>query len=257
MTPYWDRDGITLYLGDCLEVLPRLGPGSVDLVVTDPPYAISVEGSISRGPAGDRTLDFFDGDRNWASMRRTVLDCAVLIGRLLRPAASVYWWCGHRLFGALVDHYEYHGWSQRPLVWYKPSAPPNMPGAGWSSALELCLYAYQPGRTWTHRVNAPKNVIVWNHPAHLCPGKVGHPTQKPCAVIEPLIRASSLAGDLVLDPFAGSGTTLVVARALGRRAIGIELEERYAEMAAKRLEQAQLPLEVGPAADSGLQGGLF
>ena len=72
---------------------------------------------------------------------------------------------------------------------------------------------------------------------HGQPGKVDHPTQKPERIIRQLVTASTRPGDVVLDPFAGSGTTLVVAKATGRRAIGIEIEERYCEIAAKRMGQ--------------------
>lgn len=91
----------------------------------------------------------------------------------------------------------------------------------------------------------PPNVLTFDSYRYGQPGKVDHPTQKPVGLVNTLLMASTRLDDVVLDPFAGSGTTLVAAKALGRKAIGIEIEERYCEIAAKRL--AQEVLEVAAA----------
>jgi site-specific DNA-methyltransferase (adenine-specific) len=113
------------------------------------------------------------------------------------------------------------------------------------------VYAFPQGRTWTHDGThpPPSNAFHCDGHRHGNPEKVEHPTQKPLAVIEPLIRASSRVGDVVLDPFAGSGTTLVAAKRLGRRAIGWERNPKYHAIAVKRIAAAreQMGLWVGGA----------
>ena len=238
--PYYERDGITIYHGDCREIVPSLPVA--DLVLTDPPYGISEPGSsigILAGK-GSKRLDFFAGDSDHAAMRSLVREaCALALDRL-KPTGSAYFWCGHRSFGDLVDLCEARGMTTRFVVWRK--AVPLPFGAGWSSAAELCVYGYPPGRTWTVSGEAPPNVIDSDSYRHGQPGKLAHPTQKPTRVIRPLLLYSTNPGDLVIDTFAGSGTTLDVCAAEGRRAIGIEIEERYCEIAAKRLAQGVLPL---------------
>jgi site-specific DNA-methyltransferase (adenine-specific) len=237
--PYYQDDSCTIYHGDCREILPGLGP--VDLVLTDPPYAISVSGSEIRsqtpsgGPNGRRRLDFFSGDSDWLEMRKLVVGGIELAATL---APSIYVWCGHRSFGDIVDLLEDYGFSTRFLVWKKLSAAPAPPGSGWASAAELCVYGYRSGRTWNpaHRPNVLEAQTM--RPGQ--PNKTGHPTQKPRGVIDPLIEASSSVTQTILDPFMGSGTTLRAAKDLGRKAIGIEIEERYCEIAAKRLSQEVL-----------------
>ena len=88
-----------------------------------------------------------------------------------------------------------------------------------------------------------KNIFESDSYRHGQPGKVNHPTQKPLAVILPIIQASSNFGDLILDPFAGSGSTLVAAKQLGRRYIGIEISEEYCKIARERLKQEELELK--------------
>jgi len=237
--------GITLYCGDCRDVLPLL-EAPADLLLTDPPYAVSKSGvgrwEMRYGRTDD--LDFFDGDTDWPAMTRTVLEAVNLAVRKLEKHGSAYMWLGHRQFGPVAADLEAAGWSTRFLVWSKVCPVPPAPGSGWPSAAELCLYAYRPGRRWAYSGVPPmrSNVLLADGYRHGNPGKVDHPTQKPLAVLTPLIEASTSDGDTVLDPFVGSGSTLIVAKNLGRSAIGIEIEPRYCEIAVKRLRQEVLAL---------------
>jgi site-specific DNA-methyltransferase (adenine-specific) len=247
MTPYYQDDAVTLYLGDCREILPTLD--AVDHVITDPPYAISNEGMwhVGRPGKGKRRFDFFKGDSDWPEMTATVVNVAMMTLEKISPRGSAYWWVGHREFGPLVELFENAGWKTRFCVWAKAAPSPAPPGSGWPSGAELCLYAFREGRTWNHDgVNMPpNNVFTVDSLRHGQPGKVGHPTQKPEAVMKPLIIASTNEGDTILDPFGGSGTTAVAAKRLGRKCILIEREEQYCEEAARRLSQGALDLFSG------------
>lgn len=243
-------------LGDCLDPvtgLASLAEASVDLVVTDPPYAVSNEGMwhIGRPGKGKRRFDFFDGDADHAAMVSTVIRAARATLRVMKPKASAYWYCGHREFGPLIRLFERHGFKTRFGTWEKIAPSPPPPGSGWPSAVELWVYAFPEGRMWTHTGTNPPPSNAFHCDGHRNgnPDKVDHPTQKPLAVIEPLVRASSRSGDLVLDPFAGSGTTGIACKRLGRRFIGWEREERYWRIAVKRIANAreQLGLWAGGA----------
>jgi DNA modification methylase len=198
MTPYYDHAGITIYHGDCCDVLPSL---EADTVVTDPPYGIYIKG----GKWGKKYA--LQWDRETAPW---------LVEYVAGKTAAI--WGG--------NHYALppsRGW----LVWHKLGAARSM------SAVELC---------WTS-LDIPAQFIAL--PKIGCVPNIHegqHPTQKPV----PLMRwcLSFMPDGVVLDPFMGSGTTLVAAKNLGRRAIGIELDERYCEIAAQRLQQECLPLSV-------------
>lgn len=223
-----------LILADCREVLPTLG--KVDAVVTDPPYSISVAGSMQKRRDGSRRLDFFEGDDDWTAMTALVVDAWRMSLALLPVSGSAYAYCGHRQFGPLIDAAEAAGYSTRFLVWSKPCPPPAMKGNGYRAAAELCVYVYGPGRTFS--ADQTPNVIVADTFRHGQPGKVDHPTQKPLATICPLVETSTVVGDLVLDPFMGSGTTGVACVNLGRAFIGIEREPSYFDIACRRIEEA-------------------
>lgn len=226
----------TLYLGDCREILPQIG--KVDAVVTDPPYSVSVAGSVHIGRAGNgsRRLDFFSGDSDWQAMSNMVAEIADLSIQHVAHNGSMYWWCGHRQFGTLISLFEDAGFSTRFLVWSKECPAPSPPGAGYPSGAEICAYAYRQGRTFNTELRS--NVIVADSFRFGQPGKVDHPTQKPLAVIEPLIRTSTNSGFLILDPFMGSGTTGVACVKLGRKFIGIEIHEPYFDIACRRIQTA-------------------
>ena len=236
--PYYSDEFVTLYHGDCREVLPTV-TRPVDLVHADPPYSLSVGSDHeNRKGKGNRRLNFFEGDQDWDAMTEAIVE-GVMVAANLAPAAYV--WCGHRQFGPLVATFEAAGWKTRPLIWRKLCPVPAPPGVGWDSAVELCVYAFREGRKWTPPTGtkAP-NVIEADSYRHGQPGKVDHPTQKPIITASIPIEFSTEPGDTVLEPYCGSGTTLVAAKRLGRKAIGVELEERYCEIAAKRLSQGVL-----------------
>jgi site-specific DNA-methyltransferase (adenine-specific) len=235
--PYYQDDHVTIYHGDCLEVMSTLEP--VDMVNTDPPYSLSVAADHQNLPGkGTRILNFFEGDRDWLRMTGRVLE-RLEVAMPLAPAHYV--WCGHRQFGPITEMFETAGFKTRFLVWRKSCPVPAPPGVGWDSAAELCVYAFREGRQWVPPTGTKcPNVIDADSYRHGQPGKVDHPTQKPIATVSTPLQFSTLPGDVVLDPFMGSGTTLRVCKDLGRRAIGIEIEERFCEIAAKRMAQGAL-----------------
>ena len=203
--PYYDRDGITIYHGDCREILPTLP--KVDLVLTDPPYGIGIAANPFRQKFAKSEWD------------NSPVDGALLQQVIQHGDAAIIW--GGNYF-ALPPH-------QKFLVWNK--CQPE----SFSSA--MCEIAWTniggPAKVWVERVTTYAKQ---------------HPTQKPEGLFVWCIKMWPGASGTVLDPFMGSGTTLVAARNLGRRAIGIEIEEKYCEIAAKRLQQQLLPMEAEPHA---------
>lgn len=200
MTPYYDEDGITIYHGDCREILPDLWFG-VDVLMTDPPYGIDFAGQPTKWQrlAGQAAEE-------WDST--PFEDIELLLG----CAKSLCIWGGN-YYNLPVSR----GW----LAWIKPDAPPSM------GSVEFA---------WTNQDRNAKHII--HSIAATNAERVGHPTQKPLRVMAWAING--MPDGVVLDPFMGSGTTLVAAKQLNRRAIGIEIEERYCELAAQRLSQRVL-----------------
>lgn len=226
-----------LFLGDCRDVLPTLA--AVDLLVADPPYSISVEGSANKSGNGTRGFDFFACDRDWDRMTATVVEALSAVA--MTAMASAYVWCGHRQIGAIVAHFEKtRPMTTRLIAWEKACPAPAPPWSGWPSGFETCVYAYSDGRVWDLAPDQmPRsNLLRADSFRHGQPGKVDHPTQKPLAVIEPLIRASSLRAQTILDPFMGSGTTGVACAKLGRKFVGVEIHEPYFRIAARRITDA-------------------
>lgn len=231
-----------LMLGDCLapDGLPSLPKKCVNLFVTDPPYAVTNVGMwhIGRPGKGKRRFDFFAGDGDWAAIRAMVRAAVKEAQRVAVRPGSAYWWVGHREFGDVVDLYEEAGFTTRFLVWAKRAPSPPPPGSGWPSGAELCVYAFEPGRTWNHdgANPPPNNVFTLDSYRNGQPGKTDHPTQKPGALIEAVIFASSNPNDVICDPFTGSGTTGLAALHLGRRFVGWEKDPVHYETALRRLQ---------------------
>jgi hypothetical protein len=235
--PYYDRDGITIYHGDCLEVLPLLE--QVDHVITDPPYEaeahtlqrrIKVEGGGGNyGSVGVAALDFAPmtselrscvGARFGAIARRWVLVFS-------QVEATQKWASSIEVGGARY---------MRTQIWVKIDGQPQLsgdrPGMGYESI--VTCHALGGRSKW----NGGGRVGVYRYTT--VKGGHGHMTEKPIELMRELVSLFTDPGELILDPFMGSGTTLRAAKDLGRRAIGIELEEKYCEIAVQRLAQEVL-----------------
>jgi site-specific DNA-methyltransferase (adenine-specific) len=209
MKPYYDHAGITIFHGDCREILPGL---KADVVVTDPPYGIDYEVNWNR--AVDRPRSIIGDESTLArdEMLSAIGDMPALVfgsWKATRPQAA-----------SLV------------LVWEKlGSSGMGDLGAPWRQNTEEI---YVIGRGWKQIAGRESAVLRFNA---LC-GEQDHPHEKPEVLLRHLLLRAP--DGVVLDPFMGSGTTLRAAKDLGRKAIGIEIEERYCEIAAKRLAQGVL-----------------
>jgi DNA modification methylase len=239
VTPYYAHGGITIYHGDCREVLAAL-PGPWDHVLTDPPYeaeAHTLQRRIARergdGYAGRvvsvEPLPF----PPITNEERDAL-AAGLAGRVRRwlllfcqVEAAMNWRAAMERGGFVY---------RRTCVWVKPDGPPQFSGDRPGMGYESLVAMHAPGRS------------EWNgggrHGVFVVPkgegGPAPHPTTKPLRLMHELVGLFTDPNETILDPFMGSGTTLRAAKDLNRPAIGIEREERYCEIAAKRLEQEVL-----------------
>jgi site-specific DNA-methyltransferase (adenine-specific) len=208
--------------------MTNLKAGSVDLVVTDPPYGRSwLSGKRTASPSFGPIIGDERVCGDWLGVMATTL--ADGGAAYITTTWSVYAeWA--RDIGAVLT-------MRDCIVWVKEGGGLGDLTGGYWGQHEFIIYATR-GR---HGLRGKRGGNVW-HVDCDPPASYLHPTQKPVGLMSRAVLKSSDPGDLVLDPFAGSGTTLVAAQLLGRHAIGVEIEERYCEVAARRLRQTVLPL---------------
>jgi modification methylase len=244
--------------GDCVEALCRLPEASIDLVFADPPYNLQLSRELFRpnqsrvdgvDEAWDRFADFSAYD---AFTRAWLSECR----RVLKPTGAL-WVIGsyHNIFrvGAILQDLGF--WILNDVVWRKINPMPNFRGRRFANAHETLIWAAPSAeaKAYTFNYDALK---VFNDDLQMrsdwllpiCTGEERlkdengaktHPTQKPEALLYRVLLASTKPGDLVLDPFFGTGTTGVVAKKLGRHFIGIEREPAYVEAAQKRIDATE------------------
>ena len=217
MTPYYESGGITIYHGDCREILPTLP--SVDLVLTDPPYGMNWNTDSTRFT--DNKAKRGVGRADWGEVRGDS-----------KPFDPLPWLAFPNVILWGANHYAANLPVGTTLVWIKK------PDALFGSFLSDCEIGWMKSGygVYAFRKNFPP-------PSRMAEGngECLHPTQKPLGLMAWCISRSKATGT-ILDPFMGSGTTLRAAKDLGRKAIGIEIEERYCEIAAKRLSQEVMAL---------------
>lgn len=223
----------TLYLGDCLTVLPTLGP--VDVVITDPPY-------------DERThAKHWVGSGNDGYGRPKEMGFDALTNRTQEDVAN---WAGaycSRWFLAFCSIEMVDGWKARiegagldwvrAGVWVKGNPPPQFSGDRPGTGAEAIAIAHPKGRKRWNGGGRPA-LWHWNTSLHDGAWQQSHPTQKPEGLMGMLINDFTEAGELVLDPFMGSGTTGAGCLSMGRRFIGIEAEKKYFDIACERMDNA-------------------
>jgi len=251
----------TIINGDCVAAMDRLPEKSVDLIFADPPYNLQLDGALhrpdqSRVDACDNDWDQFGSFAHYDAFTRAWLLAA---RRVLKPDGTI-WVIGsyHNIFrvGATLQDLGY--WILNDVIWRKTNPMPNFRGRRFQNAHETMIWASrdQKARRYTFNYDSLKaaNDDVQMRSDWLFPicnggerlktdaGDKVHPTQKPEALLARVLMASSRPGDVVLDPFFGTGTTGAVAKRLGRHFIGIEREQAYIEAATARIE-AITPLD--------------
>lgn len=239
--------------GDCVEVMNRLPEASVDLIFADPPYNLQLKGELrrpdnSRVDAVDDHWDRFASFGAYDEFSRAWLAAA---RRLLKPDGAI-WVIGsyHNIFRVGATLQDAGFWILNDVVWRKSNPMPNFRGRRFTNAHETLVWAAR-GPESRYRFNYAAMKALnddlqmrsdWLIP--LCTGgerlrdEAGaklHPTQKPEALLHRVILSCTAPGDVILDPFFGSGTTGAVAKRLGRRFIGIERDQTYADAALARI----------------------
>jgi modification methylase len=245
--------------GDCIEAMRSLPSASVDLVFADPPYNLQLGGDLNRpdGSHVDAVTDHWDRFDSFATYDAFTRDWLTEARRVLKPDGAL-WVIGsyHNIFrvGALMQDLGF--WILNDIVWRKSNPMPNFRGTRFTNAHETLIWASMGEKSRYHfNYRAMKTLndelqmrSDWVMP--ICSGQErlkegghkAHPTQKPEALLYRVLLATTETGDVVLDPFFGTGTTGAVAKRLGRNWIGCERETDYRRIALERIEGA-LPLD--------------
>jgi len=242
-------------VGDCLEILPTLPEKSVDLIFSDPPYNLQLSHELFRPNMTrvDGVDDAWDHFKNFQEYDTFTRNWLTACRRILKDSGTL-WVIGsyHNIYrvGAIMQDLGF--WFLNDIAWIKLNPTPNFRGVRFTNAHETLLWAQKKrGAKYTfnhHAMKALNDDLQMRSDWQLavCSGKErlrvhgakAHPTQKPEALLYRVILASSNPGDVVLDPFFGTGTTGAVAKKLRRRWIGIERETAYAALARERIEAA-------------------
>lgn len=256
--PHPDLPLDKILIGECIAKMNSLPEGSIDCIFADPPYNLQLTGELRRPndsvvDAVDDDWDKFDSFSDYDAFSKAWLQAA---RRLLKPNGTI-WVIGsyHNIFRLGAQLQDLGFWMLNDVVWRKTNPMPNFRGKRFTNAHETLIWCAkdQTARNYTFNYDAMKALnddlqmrSDWLIP--ICSGNErlrgedgakAHPTQKPEALLHRVIIASTKPGDVILDPFFGSGTTGAVAKRLGRHYIGIEREQRYAKAAERRIGTVQ------------------
>ena len=253
-----------IILGDCIAAMNAMPEGCVDLVFADPPYNLQLAHNLHRPEGGkvaavDDDWDKYESFATYDAFTRAWLAAA---RRILKPDGAI-WTIGsyHNIFRVGAALQDAGFWILNDIVWRKANPMPNFKGTRFTNAHETLIWASKSENSKYkfnyHAMKAMNEELQmrsdWLIPICTCgerlktDGVKAHPTQKPEALLYRVLLACTAPGDLVLDPFFGTGTTGAVAKLLGRHFIGIEREEKYVKVAEARIASL-LPLSGGDMA---------
>lgn len=251
MRPYYDQDGVVIYHGDCREVLPGLPGFTTQHVITDPPFGKHVYERL-RGPQthkGSGTPARMGiGNHQYSSRSIEALgaDAIGSIDEMLAAVAEQIALRTNRWAIVFSDVESCHLWREqlelagmryvRTGAWVKTDPMPQFSGDRPSAGFESATICHAQGPM---RWNGGGHAATWIHGIAKT-GRPDHPCPKPLPLMRDLVGLFTDLHESILDPFMGSGTTLVAAKALNRQAVGIEINEKYCEIAAERLRQRSL-----------------
>ncbi len=222
--PYYEDKYVQIYHGDCREILPKFHSQEFDLIITDPPYSVGVNSSGQRASYGDNSV---------------IKPFLTIIGKELFRVA--------RINGAIYINTD---WRTYPIWWdclsqIKPLTNLIVWDYEWIKAGSHYRFTYELLMFWAlgaHKLTDKATPDVWRIPPINFTVDKRHPAEKPVALIEFILSKSQ--GEIILDPFLGSGTTALACKKLGKRCIGIEIEEKYCEIAADRCRQEVMELKL-------------
>lgn len=221
-----------IILGDAYKLIKDLPDGSVDLIVTDPPYQIDslTGGGMLKEKRIKGLMDELGSKNLDAGIDLSILDEFMRV--MKKP--NIYIWMNLKQLYPYLDYFVgKHGCNWNLIVWQKSNAMP-LCGGKYLNDCEYCAYFHKDVKLST-KYETAKTVYV--KPINIDDkNKFGHPTIKPMEIIENLIKNSSEEGDIVLDPFSGSGTTCVAAKRLGRKWLGFEIDPEYHRISSERLQ---------------------
>ncbi len=244
-----------IILGDCIESLQHLPPESVDLVFADPPYNLQLETALSRPDQSlvDAVDDEWDKFASFADYDRFTRDWLAAVKRVMKKNATLFVIGSyHNIYRVGATLQDQGFWILNDIVWRKANPMPNFRGRRFTNAHETLIWATKgpQSKAYTFNYEALKAgnedcqvrsdwffpLCTGNERLKDADGRKAHPTQKPEALIARILLSASRPGDVVLDPFFGSGTTGAVAKRLRRSFIGLEREAAYAQAAAARID---------------------
>ncbi|MHA2182612.1 MAG: DNA-methyltransferase [Promethearchaeota archaeon] len=257
--PYFQEEDFTLYHGDALNVLNKIENNKYDLIFVDPPYFLSNDGiTCSSGKMVSVNKGDWDKSKGFNEDISFIDSWLKACKRVLKENGTI-WVSGtlHNIYsvGYLLEKNGFH--IINDVIWFKPNAPPNLSCRCFTHSHEVVLWArktkdskhtfnYEKMKKWNNPKDKLKNMdkqmrSVWSIP--LIPKKEKkfgkHPTQKPLELLNRIVSASSSEGDLILDPFTGSGTTGIVCSILKRKFNGIDSNVEYLDVAIKRFKDIQ------------------
>lgn len=231
---FYQDEAVTLWLGDCLDVLPQLEP--VDHVITDPPFTQRTSENSRSGAVGDGYVGIRDRRIGFNGIDGSEAELVEWFVSLARRWSVVF--CALEQIGAYATAAS-SSWV-RGTVWHRTNSAPQFTGDRPGQACEGIAIMHRKGQK---RWNRGGTSLLYTGPTVNAVSDVdrgsGHPTMKPLWLMVALLADFTDEGETILDPFAGSGTTLVAAKLNGRKAIGIERDEKYCAIAAKRLRETE------------------